>query len=385
VRSPLPEFLWESSRWVAFGETIHDSELIWISALLILLMLWASITGGRRAVIPLLGVVVPVAAMYFAGATDPAFYKFLLMAVPFFVTWISGSAIQNRRGTVYQLVSGVLIAAVAAGMVMSLDNLYNDAAFARADYRGIAARITAEDDQNAGVILNAPNQWEVFTYYYPDGAPVYPLPKGQPDPAILEPQLEDISKRHDRLYVLYWGENQQDPGHVVERWLDTNTFRTSETWIGDVRLAIYAVPGDTGDAPQTELDADFEGLISLHGYTVVTDNVTPGDIIPVTLFWSANVPLDERYKVFLHLVDDLGAIVAQQDGEPVGGTSPTTFWVQDRIVVDNHGVLLPDDLVAGEYELLAGLYQLDGAGQRLQVRGAGEAEDYVSLGQVTVE
>ena len=137
-------------------------------------------------------------------------------------------------------------------------NLYRDPAFARADYRAMAARIAA-DDRNAGIILVAPNQWEVFTYYHRDGAPVYPLPLGQPDPARLEPELARIAAAHERLYVLYWGEAQRDPQGVIERWLDANTFKASEEWVGDVRFAVYAV-APAAETPPTQSGAAFAAL-----------------------------------------------------------------------------------------------------------------------------
>jgi hypothetical protein len=78
-------------------------------------------------------------------------------------------------------------------MGQSLLNLYTNPAYARADYRGMVAQIAAENHPNAAIILNAPNQWEVFTYYHDEAdAPVYPLPRGFPDPAQLEPELEQI-------------------------------------------------------------------------------------------------------------------------------------------------------------------------------------------------
>jgi len=59
-------------------------------------------------------------------------------------------------------------------LVTGLQGLYFDAAYARDDYRAIAARITVEAGPSAAVILDAPNQKEVFTYYYPDGPNVTP-------------------------------------------------------------------------------------------------------------------------------------------------------------------------------------------------------------------
>ena len=101
----------------------------------------------------------------------------------------------------------------------------------------MAAQIAAENHPNAAIILNAPNQWEVFTYYHDEAnAPVYPLPRGFPDPAQLEPELAQVVDRYDRLYVLFWGDAQQDPERLVERWLDQHAFKAREEWVQDVRF-----------------------------------------------------------------------------------------------------------------------------------------------------
>ena len=52
-----------------------------------------------------------------------------------------------------------------------------------------------------------------------------------------------------------------------------------------------------------------------------------------------------------------GQVVAQSDGEPVGGFTPTTRWRQGELVPDTHVLRLPADLPAGQYELRAGMYE----------------------------
>jgi hypothetical protein len=317
--------------------------------------------------------------MYLVGATDPAFFKFLLVTVPFLCLLMGiGWAVARR----WLWLPGLLTALVLAGSVVSLGNLYSDPAFARADYRAMAARIAA-DGRNVGVILVAPNQWEVFTYYHRDGAPVYPLPLGQPDPARLEPELAHIAAAHERLYVLYWGEAQRDPQGVIERWLDANTFKASEEWVGDVRLAVYAIAPAT-TAPATLSGATFAALdgerITLREYTVWPAAARPGDVVGVRLVWSADKTPARPYKVFLHLLAADGRLVTQRDSEPGGGSRPTTGWGAGETVNDNHGLLLPNALPPGEYELRLGLYDAFDPAARLPVNDA----DSLSLGMISV-
>lgn len=397
------EFAAESARWLALGTTVRTGELAWAVVAFIALVLLGAVVGWRRSAAPLLLALVPPALMALVGATDPAFFKFMLAVAPFLavlagLAWNDelGLGVDGRRRTtddgksvsavvrgLWSVVVASLTVAVLAGSLLSLGNLYYDPAYARADYRGMAARVAAEGHPNAGVILVAPNQWEAFTYYHREGAPVYPLPRGRPDPAIVEPELARIAAAHDRLYVLYWGEAQRDPERVIERWLDANTFKASEEWVGDVRFAVYATGRGT-PAALTPSGAAFAGLdgetTTLHEFAVWPEATRPGDVVQARLVWSADRTPARPYKVFLHLLDGAGNVVAQRDGEPGGGARPTTSWAAGERVTDNHGVLLPPDLPPGAYTLRLGLYDAFDPGARLAVDG----EDGLVVATITV-
>jgi 4-amino-4-deoxy-L-arabinose transferase-like glycosyltransferase len=388
LRIPFLQFLWDSIRWLAFGETIPAGALIWPTVAMIVLLLWAWLAGRRQSILPTLGTAVPVLFMFAAGTTLPAFFKFMLTAAPFFVLWLGRSMdspppLQRRKWTL--IFPFLLFLPLLWGTAVSLDNLYNNPTFARADYRGMAARIAAEDHANAGIILNAPNQWEVFTYYHQGAAPVYPLPKGQPDPASLEPRLAQIAADHDRLYAIFWGEDQRDPQRVVERWLDANTFKASEEWVGDVRFLVYAVPQQEAQTMDTTVSLPFGPAITLQGYSLHSDQLVPGDIAQVTLFWQTAEALDQRYKIFLHLLDQDGSLVAQHDSEPGGGLSPTTTWPSAETVVDNHGLFLPANLPPGQYKLIMGLYDISNPTTRLPIQVDGAVQDTWTLSSISIK
>jgi hypothetical protein len=229
----------------------------------------------------------------------------------------------------------------------------------------MAARIAAENQPNTGIILNAANQWEVFTYYYPDVDVVYPVPAGRPDPARIAAELEEITASHDRLYTLFWGEAERDPQRLVERWLDENAFKAREEWVGDVRFVTYEVPDDPAGSMPTAAGEQFGEHITLESYAVSPEFVQPGDIVQISLFWQTDTPLETRYKVFLHLLDEQGHIVAQRDSEPGGGLALTTTWPAGETIPDNHGVLIPPETPPGRYTLILGLYDLTDPASRL--------------------
>ena len=171
----LAEFAAESARWLALGSTVAPDEALWAVVAFVALATLGAVAGGRRSAAPLALALIPLALMFLVGATDPAFFKFMLAVVPFLAVLMglawnyelritnyeSGSAVSRRRSVVrrlWSLAAAALTVAVITGSLLSLGNLYTDPAYARADYRGMAARIAADGHPNAGIILVAPNQ-----------------------------------------------------------------------------------------------------------------------------------------------------------------------------------------------------------------------------------
>lgn len=355
VPQPWSAFLEGSARFLLTGATwAWDGRQTALWSALLAAALLAALADGRRLA-PLLWLWgLPLAALLAVRATDPAFYKFTLMAVPALALWMTAvGARLAGRGVWLRGLTAVVGLVLALWMGLALRELYANPAYARADYRGMAARIAAERHPNAGIILNAPNQWEVFTYYHREGAPVYPLPRVR-DRAAVEAELAELAARHIRLYVLYWGDQQQDPERWVETWLDAHTFRAREEWVGDVRFVLYASPASAETAVDpTPLAARFGEEVQLNGYALTADNLRPGDALLLTLFWEALRPPTTRYKVFVHLLDADGRLVGQKDGEP---QPPTTDWPVGAPQRSNHGVVIDPALPPGTYTLVVGLY-----------------------------
>ena len=109
------------------------------------------------------------------------------------------------------------------------------------------------------------------------------------------------------------------------------------------------------DAPSHESGATFDGRFRLLGYDA-PESVLPGDLITVTLHWTADAPDGRDYTVFVHLLDAAGQLVAQSDGQPRAGTYPTSIWSDGEHIVDEHALILPAGLPPGDYSIRVGLY-----------------------------
>jgi hypothetical protein len=129
-----------------------------------------------------------------------------------------------------------------------------------------------------------------------------------------------------------------------------------------------------------EISLGDPAIVRLLGIDLPQTVVAAGDQLPLTLYWQALAETDLNYTVFLQLIDSTNQIVTQADQQPRGGQAPTRTWLPGEIVTDPYTLSLPADLPAGQYRLIAGLYDA-ASGSRLPVGSGG---DFVELPQVTV-
>jgi len=99
----------------------------------------------------------------------------------------------------------------------------------------------------------------------------------------------------------------------------------------------------------------------------------------LTLVWEANNETTTSYRVFIHLVDENGQIVAQSDGEPAAWTRPTTGWLPSEFILDTHNLSL-ENVPSGSYQLNIGMYDPD-TGVRLALDGG---ETAVIIPELTI-
>jgi hypothetical protein len=124
--------------------------------------------------------------------------------------------------------------------------------------------------------------------------------------------------------------------------------------LGAVSLGSLPAPPAASDlAP---LGAQFEDRIELSGWEIATD-ATNRDQLQVTLAWRALDRSPTDYAAFVHLVDDQGRIVSQEDKPPGGVENPTGLWVPGELVQATFQVTVPPDADPGVLRLRIGLYE----------------------------
>jgi len=139
------------------------------------------------------------------------------------------------------------------------------------------------------------------------------------------------------------------------------------------------------------MQVDFANGVRLLGYDLPAEGLTRGGTVALTLYWQAQQPVEQRYKVFTHLLGqvfnaDSGSFLwGQQDNEPVNGMRPTSTWRPGEVIVPRYAIPLPPSMPPGSYAIEVGLYD-PATVERLPVLGdQGQAiADHVILTHITI-
>jgi hypothetical protein len=145
-------------------------------------------------------------------------------------------------------------------------------------------------------------------------------------------------------------------------------------------LVIYRLAESQGCL---DVGTQLAGGISLECYQVVVSrDAAPSQEkrLGLYLHWKAQSKPDASYKVFVHMLDAQGQLVAQDDDIPVVWTFPTDTWQPGQLVVDFHQIPLDARTTPGEYTLNVGLYDEVTGARVARVDAAGHVvDDKISL------
>ncbi len=207
------------------------------------------------------------------------------------------------------------------------------------------------------------------------GCELIPLYPTQPV-AELGAQLDRLFTQHSILWYLGYYNPAWDPNHVADAALAQHAIQLGEERIAGQQLKLYT----NSAAIQRELrvsDAVFSDTVKLKSVWLA-----PRHEVHLILVWQALVdhPLSDE-KVFVHLVDSAGQIVAQQDGVPVQWTRPFKSWQQGEELLDVYALSLPDGIDVNQLSLRVGIYNPE-TGARVPVHnqaGERQPDDAVAL------
>ncbi|MBI5876342.1 MAG: glycosyltransferase family 39 protein [Chloroflexi bacterium] len=203
------------------------------------------------------------------------------------------------------------------------------------------------------VVMDSPLQDGVLPYYYRGGARLAPW-RGAVSGT-------DLSAPGATYYAALFAPTGS------ERWLAEHLYPLEGRWFGSVRLLSYAPPA--ADTPVQTSGAQFGDAIRLRNYAVGPATVRGGDVVRLALQWQVAGPLPARYKVFVHVLDAQGKVIAQRDAELVADLAPATAWTPGETLIDHHAMRLPANLPTQKLRVALGFYDPQ-SGVRLPVRDA---------------
>jgi hypothetical protein len=131
-----------------------------------------------------------------------------------------------------------------------------------------------------------------------------------------------------------------DPEKRVESWLAGNSLRIREqsfyspNSILELDLFLLGAPvAEEMAADATPVQADFGNAIRLDGYRVGRP-LWPGAAIPITYYWRALRPLDERYKYIAGAIDGDDFPILPTEREFYDGALSSLWWTPGTLIVE---------------------------------------------------
>ncbi len=339
--------------------------------------------GWTRAVAAVLYLVIPVGLMVGLGRWRPVYTGRYLLPCLLPVALLAGAGLDGLWRAVGALLlrlkwprwvaRGVgILAAVSAAAVglalpfgVALRAYYFDPAYAREDFRTIAAHIQNQELPGQSLVLL--NSAYPFLHYYSGKLPYVILPTDLDhlqDEAAVAAALNQLVRASGRVWLVGWQWEIADPQNLVESQLREHGSEDGELswWVpgpsSPIRVAAYHVQaGGFGLLPRHPLDVSFAGgAMRLAAYHL-QGSVAPGQRLTVILWWNLQSLPPAPWRVFVHLLTgpDLNSVVATGDKAPLNDHYPFSVWTPGLAMQDLYSLDVPQDAPAS-LQLAVGLY-----------------------------
>jgi len=278
----------------------------------------------------------------------------------------------------------VWISVLPAGVVLL--NTYTQVRLAN-DPATPAIDLIANSGPKSKTIVMSSNR--VYRRLSPAARPVgetllLPIAKHVPE-EVRAQWLADLTARGPFWFIADEGDPESlDENRVAHAFVSKQVCKVDTQWGGSALVSRFV--GRNGTPLPVTTSVRFGDQIELTGANLYPPALHAGGTLCVELDWRALKKPDSDYTVFVHLVDPSGQVVAQTDLQPQGGFAPTSQWTAGTPQIDRHGLILPDNLAAGEYTLRLGLYRSNDQTPLRVTRGENLMSDNlgVNLTQVNV-
>ncbi len=281
----------------------------------------------------------------------------------------------SRTATLALIV--VSISVLPAGV--ALLNTYTQVRLAH-DPAAPAIDLIAKSGSGPKTIVMSSNR--VYRRLSPAARPVgetllLPIAKHVPEDVRAQ-WLDDLTAHGPFWFVADEGDPESlEENRQAHAFVSEHVCKVDTQWGGSALVSRFV--GRDGTPLPVTISAQFGDQIELAGARLYPSTLRPGGTLCVELDWNALKKPDGDYTVFVHLVDPSGQVVAQTDVQPQGGFAPTSHWKAGTPQIDRHGLILPDNLTAGNYTVQLGLYRSDDQTPLRVTRGESILADNIGI------
>ncbi len=361
---------------------------------------------GRRATLLLIGYTfVPVFLIYLISLWTPLFHvRYVFLYAPAFsIVLAQGLHVVRRHSAAVAVLAAAVILLTSA---RSAQSYFYDPGYAPDDHRSAVRWIADRIEPGDAVLINAGYAYPTFVYYFTGevawrgrlvdyvqqnlptqpgavvlqtgsigGGPTLGWGSSTSDfYAITEAEtaaaLDEVARRHERIWVLRIYDTVTDPQGFIRSYLDDHFLRLDNAGFAGgssprVQLyRTYRTPLTTAPTVGQEVQANVGNQMRLVRYDVAGP-LYPGESSPLTVYWQALATRPDL-RAFISLVDESGREWAHWDDAPGGRLYATSLWAKNEVMRQMWRLTVPVGTPPGRYRLQAGLYA-GGSGARLDV------------------
>ncbi len=279
--------------------------------------------------------------------------------------WQRGTGARNWRRT-----AAVILALIVIGLnTVALARYWGDPyEHGRSrGYRPLAEYLEATVQVGDVFLANFPDP--ALAYYLRDVPVAFELKPAEETPTEtqVEGKMSALAQEYNRLWFVPENQSHWDPDNLVFRWLDFHLLLEQRLTFDEVTLEGYR-PLHTIDelflspANATSERLQLDGVyLTVNGLPMSMERdvvaIPAGSELNVSLLWQALEETEENYTVFVHVLDRNGQLIAQHDGVPAYGTRPMDTWQVGERILDEHEILLPQEVEERWASLVVGLYE----------------------------
>lgn len=303
--------------------------------------------------------------------------RYLIYVAPLACLLVAGMAGNRARWAPLPalMLRLIALALIAALWLPALGAMYTNPAVARDDVRAAMQHIV-EALRPGDVVVMTRDNYAVHYYLqtrYPGQAAAFiAAPEGLHGMLKTEiPLVQALDQRHPtRVRLFLWQDEVVDPQRLVESTLWANGYEIGEIDFGQQRLPLYQLyDASVQPLSMQPVKATFGAGLDLSAYWMRTQGYA-GDWFYAVLAWTPRQKLATDYKVFVQVWNAQGEAVFQQDNLALNDLLPMSSWTVGQTLRDAHAMVIPKSLPAGEYRVVAGVYDPANPATRLPVQSS---------------